>query len=226
MKKSMKPYYTLIALLVIGFSFTSCDKDPQVAPNPQQINFQAPAVGQENYYLRYSGLCGELIPTGDTLILKITGFDGDDLFLEEIFTKGSPSYYQQGYAYQAKWNADMIEIHADFRQNSQLFFFYGSDFLKLTQPSSKSMSQNNCIVWDGQSDFRGDDIGNVEAFQVGDQGYYHKKIVSCVPTILDLDAYLLYDQNTIYSSFTSSTGGWEPLEDPYVNAYALIDSGQ
>ena len=226
MKKPMKPWYTLIALTVIGFSFLSCNKDPQVSPNPTQINFQAPVVGQENYYLGYSGICGELQPTGDTLILRIAEFNGNDLTFEEIFTKGSPSYYQQAYVYPAKWNADMIEIHADFRQNSALFFFYGSDFLKLTQSSSKSMTQDNCIVWDGQSDFTGDDIGNVEAFQVGDQGYYHKKIVSCVPTILDLDAYLLYDKNTIYSSFTSSVGGWEPLEDPFVNAYALIDLGQ
>lgn len=226
MKKSMKLFYGLIALTIIGFSFTSCDKDPQVAPNPHQINFQAPVVGQENYYLRYSGLCGELIPTGDTLILRISEFNGTDLTLEEIFTKGSPSYYQQAYVYPAKWSADMIEIHADFRQNSAIFFFYGSDFLKLTQSSSKPMTQNNCVVWDGQSDFTGDDIGTVEAFQVGAQGYYDKKIVSCVPTILDLDAYLLYDKNNIFSSFTSSIGGWEPLEDPYVSAYALIDLGQ
>lgn len=176
--------------------------------------------------MRFSGQCGELEPTGDTLILRIKNFDGTNLEFEEILTEGSPEYYPQSFVYPAKWSVDTVEIHPDFRQISSIFFFYGSDFLQLKQLASKSMTQNNCIVWDGQSTFTGDAIGNVETFKVSNLAYNKKKIVSCVPTILDLDAYLLYDKYNIYSSFTSFEGGWEPLEDPFVNAYALIELEQ
>ena len=209
----------LVASLVI--TFIACEKDV-VAPDVKQINFQAPETGQENYYLRYAGACGALQPTGDTLILRVTEFNGTDIEFQEIYTEGSPAYYPLSFEYPAKWNQDMLEIKPEFRQSSAIFFFYGSDFLKLKEAASHAMHQNNCVVWNGQSDFTGDEIGAVPLFKVGTLEYQNKKIVSCVPTIIDLDAYLLYDRNNIYSSFTSSSGGWEPLEDPYVNAFALI----
>lgn len=224
--KQLHQYPAFAFLACILLTIVACDKDPQVAPNPHQINFQAPVVGQENYYLRYSGICGELQPTGDTLVLRVKTFDGSLLEFEEIYTEGSPSYYPQSFVYPSAWSIDIIDILPEYRQQSALFFFYGSDSLKLNMAPSISLQQNNCVLWDGQTDFTGDKIGTVNKFRVGNIEYAQKKIVSCVPIILDLDAYLVYDRNNIYSSFTSSTGGWEPLEDPFVNAFALIEVNQ
>ena len=206
--------------------FTACDKDDAFTPDPTQINFQTPAAGQENYYLRHEGICGQLVPTNYTLVLRVRSFEGDILEFEEVFTEGSPSYYPGiTYVYQAKWSPDNIEINPFYRQNSQLFFFYGSDSLRLTQDPAINLQQNNCVVWDGLTDFTGDFIGAVNNFRVAGLEYQNKKIVSCVPTILNMDAYLVYDSRNLYSSFTSSLGGSEPIEHPYVIAYALINKG-
>jgi len=220
----MKLLFALALALASAFIITACDKDPISPVDPLRIDLQAPVIGQENHYLKYSGICGQLLPTGDTLVLRVKDFNGTDIVFEEGLTEGSPSYYGQIIVYPGKWSQEILDIKPEYRVNSALFFFYGSDTLRLKQSPSEVMLQNDCIVWNGQSDFTGDAIGSVPSFKVGQLEYEDKKIVSCVPTILDLDAYLLYDQDNIYSSFTSSVGGWEPIEDPYVNAYALIDT--
>ena len=214
--------YILALASAFAFIITACDKDPISPADPLRIDLQAPVVGQENHYLRYSGACGQLEPTGDTLILKIKSFNGIDMELEESFTPGSPNFTTQPYTYPAKWNAEVLEIAPEYRWTSALFFFYGSDSLRLKQNPTVNLLQNNCIVWDGQTDFVGDYIGTIPLFKVGSHEYAQKKIVSCVPTIVDLDAYLVYDKNNIYSSFTSSEGGWFPTEDPMTFAYALM----
>ena len=213
---------SILVSLFVAATLVSCDKDP-VTPGTQAVNFQSPVIGQENHYLSYSGVCGELVPTGDTLILRIKDFNGTDLQIEELYTEGSPSHSTESYVYPAKWSTSFLDIKPEYRVLSKLFFFYGSDTLRLQQEPNITLQQNNCVLWDGQTDFVGDNIGSVNSFKVGSQEYQNKKIVSCVPTILDLDAYLVYDRNNLYASFTSSTGGWEPIENPFVTAYALID---
>ncbi len=224
----MKPSSQLSAFmafsLLLSLSFlTSCEKDNTFKPGANVVNLQSPAVNQENFYLRYSGECGTLTPTGDTLIFRIKEVDGSNLEIEEIFTPGSPSYSPNGYVYPATWSTEFLDIDADFRVNSQLFFFYGSDSLKLKMDPSLHLTQNNCIVWNGQDGFEGDAIATVPNFRVADINYGPTKIVSCVPVILDLDAYLVYDKHNLYSSFTSTEGGWFPTTNPVVNAYALIN---
>ena len=220
----MKNLASYILMLTLTAGFIACDKDPIVTPDADQINFQAPEAGQRNYYLRYEGACGELTPTEDTLVLRVKKFENSIIDFEEEFTPGSPSYYPETiYPYQTKWSADNIEINRVYRQGSQLFFFYGSDSLRLAQSPTVNLQQDNCILWDGQTDFAGDFIGTVNRFKVANLEYQQKKIVSCVPTILNMDAYLVYDANNLYSSFTSEEGGWLPLEDPIVRAYALIN---
>ncbi len=221
-KSHLTSYFAFLLMLTMSI-LSSCDKDDIFKPGHNLVNLQSPAVNQENYYLRYSGECGSLAPTGDTLILRINAVDGNNLEIEEIFSPGSPSYSPYGYVYPAKWSTEFLDIDADFRVNSQLFFFYGSDSLKLKMDPSLQLTQNNCIVWNEQDGFEGDAIASVPNFRVADINYGPTKIVSCVPVILDLDAYLVYDKHNLYSSFTSTEGGWFPTTNPQVNAYALIN---
>jgi hypothetical protein len=203
--------------------FISCDKDEAFIPGPNQIDLQAPQAGQENYYVMYNGLCGELEPTGDTLILRIKEFDGTQLQLEERWTAGSPLYIHntESFIYPAQWSTSFLDIKPEHREGSKLFFFYGSDTLRLVQPPALTLYQNNCVVWNGQEGFTGDFIGAVPRFRVGSESYSQKKVVSCVPVILDIDAYLVYDNRNLYSSFRSFTGGFIEIETT-ITAYALI----
>jgi len=222
--KHLKLHSALLILACLVLSLTSCDKDPAFTPNPDHINFQAPVIGQKNYYARYYGECGELIPSGDTLIWKVIDFNGEELVLEETYkiASGIP----HSHVFTAKWSADMIEINADDRQQSLMLNFYGSDFLKLTAPASKQMLQSNCLVLNGSQGFRGDAIGVVPAFRVSDHGYTNKKIVSCVPTIVELDAYLVYDSHNIYSSYSMTKWEFWDSSSQNINAFALIDIAQ
>ena len=213
-----------LSLILSLIFLSSCDKDPIIfVPGENQINFQSPGFGQENYYVRYSGTCGNLDPTGDTLILRIKSFDGINMLLEETFTEASPAYHPLPFVYPAVWNNDLLEIEADVRASSSLFYFFGSDSLKLTMAHTSSLHQDNCLVWNDNEEFIGDYIGRIPEFRIDDHAYNDKKVVSCVPEILNLDGYLLYDANNLYASFTSLEGGWEPIPEASIEAYALIN---
>ncbi len=216
-------------LAVVVLTLWACDReDPIVIVDPpleNRVDFQNPVVGQENRYLSYRGECGQLESTGDTLFLRVVGLDGDSLVFQEEYTIGSPSYYPDAISYGAKWNANQLEIAADIRVQSALFYFYGSDVLRLKQDHDRKMTQQQCLVRDGGDSFTGDAIGRVPKFDVGVEEYRQKKIVSCVPVILELDGYLLYDEHHLFSSFTSSLTSCcgQPVPDePVVQAFALI----
>lgn len=213
----------------ILFFLVSCQREADIIPIDQplanRIDFQNPVVGQKNQYLTYWGKCGELQPTGDTLVLRINAIAGDSLYMQEGYTTGSPSYSLLPLQISAKWSKDVLEIAADVRVQSALFYFYGSDFLQLRQEHDKKLIQQNCLLQDDTALFAGDAIGRVTQFRIEDHRYFQKKVVSCVPVILDLDGYLLYDQHHLYASLTSSLtsccGQPEP-DEPMVFAYALI----
>lgn len=206
--------------------FTSCDKDPIDTFGPNQINFQDPKAGQENFYTYHSGTCGELEPTGDTLIVRIKSFDGDNLEMEEIYTEGSPAYSPTPYVYPARWTKDFLDIKPEFRQGSSLFFFYGADSIKLNMAPTISLLQNSCQVLFNQEVFRGDYIGLIPRFTIGDLEYRQKKVVSCVPGIMNLDGYLIFDNRNLYSSFTSFITDWPPQPGAMIRVFTLVDINQ
>lgn len=224
----MKSCLAIFSAYMLIF-LVSCQREADIIPidHPlaNRIDFQDPVVGQKNQYLTYWGKCGELQPTGDTLVLRINGIAGDSLFMQEGYTSGSPSYSLFPLQIGAKWSKDVIEIAADVRVQSALFYFYGSDFLQLKQEHDRKMIQQNCLVQDNNDVFTGDAIGRVPQFEIEEHQYLQKKIVSCVPVILDLDGYLLYDQHHLYASLTSSLTsccGQPDPDEPMVFAYALI----
>ncbi|MBC7948097.1 MAG: hypothetical protein H7Y42_09485 [Chitinophagaceae bacterium] len=203
---------------------SSCDKDNIIfKPGENQINLQSPGIEQTNYYLRFSGTCGDLQPTGDTLVLRIKSFDGINMLLEESFTDGSPIHFLVPFEYPAVWKNDILEIEADVRGSSSLFYFFGSDSLKLTMSPASFLHQDNCLVWNDDEEFIGDYIGRIPQFRIDDYEYKDKRVVSCVPEILNLDGYLLYDANNLYASFTSFEDGWSPDPQTTIEAYALIN---
>lgn len=215
-------YFHFLLLLAI---FTACEKEPFSPTGPENaLNFQAPVVGQVNYYLHYVGFCDELRATGDTLQLMVTAFDGDSLWLEESLTPGSPSYYAgDERRYSVKWSPQQLMIGIEQRQRSRLFFFYGDDKFRLTAEAERRLRQKECEVRDNSTIFRGDYIGRVDEFQCGPETYYRKRVVSCVPTILELDGYLVYDQHNLYASYTSHLSGCcgRPAEQ-MIEAYGLL----
>ena len=207
----------------------SCEREPDIIPIDQplanRIDFQNPVVGQKNCYVSYWGECGALQATGDTLVLRVKSVVGDSLYMEEGYSFGSPSYSPIPQQIAAKWSSDVLEIAADVRVQSALFYFYGSDFLQLKQEHDRKMIQQNCLVQDRNELFIGDAIGRVHQFRIEDYQYFQKKVVSCVPVILDLDGYLLYDQHHLYASLTSSLTsccGQPDPTTPMVFAFALI----
>jgi hypothetical protein len=89
------------------------------------------------------------------------------------------------------------------RQQSYLFFFFGNDTIHLTKPHDLNLQQGSCFVeyMDG-APFIGEEIGLLPNFTLGTVQFSNNRAISCVPPILNLDAYLIYDSKQLYVSHT------------------------
>jgi hypothetical protein len=209
------------------FGFIACEKvEENFESNPiaGKINFQAPVVGQENLYLRYAGTCDALEATTDTLRLSVVSVTEDSVVFHEQFTAGSLLASPNATEIRAGWNEDFLGISEIQRQQSTLFYFYGSDMLKLTEHPTRKFYQSACKIQDISGDFQGDAIGRVREFEVGNRKFHQKKVVSCVPVIFEIDGYLVYDEHHLYSSYTSSVTGCcaNPIPEQHVQAFVLM----
>lgn len=219
--------YSCLAALLLFFA---CKKEftlPVEDNKNRPINFQAPMTGQENLYARFIGSCDQPLATGDTLSLRITRATNDSLYFEESYSAGSTIALPEPFRFRVKWSKDHLIIPPDIRQRSQLFYFYGSDTLRLSQSPLRELQQTTCLVRDGDNDFIGDYIGSIPRFEVGELAYHSKKIVSCVPMILALNGYLVYDPKNLYASYTfrqASPFGPPILKDQEVIAFALLNN--
>ena len=90
------------------------------------------------------------------------------------------------------------------RAESKLFFFYGSDSLQLDKPDLVETEQYDCWFLIDSTLFEGDEVCHAEAFDLGPISLRDVTVVSCVP-VVELDAYLLYDRNTLYASHQIET---------------------
>ncbi|NJN78915.1 MAG: hypothetical protein HC803_11810 [Saprospiraceae bacterium] len=75
------------------------------------------------------------------------------------------------------------------------------------------MVQNNCRIDFNGSTFIGNEIGLVDKFTIGGFEQTEKTVVSCVPMMIDLDAYLIYNNEQLYMShtvdkFSNQVWGW------------------
>ena len=215
----------LLALLAPYLIFTmSCDveaDDPTFFNDPNnQIELSNPQVGQTSYYVRYTSDCADLNGhfqlTGDTLKMEIVENDGQ-LYWQESFTKGSPLYAtDDGIPHPFILEVAGENLIMPGRSPSSLFYFYGNDTLRLNPEQQEPMVQEGCLVNYNGNTFTGVEIGMLEAFQVGPLAEQQKIVVSCVPIILQLDGYLIYDQKSLRMSHTVT-------EEGEINGWRILD---
>ncbi|MCH2213664.1 MAG: hypothetical protein MK086_00700 [Flavobacteriales bacterium] len=197
---------SLVAPLLL-FACKSDNDDPSSSPADPKNTIQLNNLkeGQQNQYLRFSANCsdhnGTFEYTGDTLVVTVLE-DGEGLKFFEEFTKNS-----------THMNEEIPSIHKVFagedyilvpeRQLSYLFFFYGNDTIHLTKPEDINLNQGSCFIeYPNGEPFIGEEIGFLSFYEYQDMRYTNNRIVSCVPMILDLDAYLVYDETQLKMSQT------------------------
>lgn len=196
------------------FILFSCSKE-NIDDNPTwsneiiksgNINFNNPQNGQKSYYLKYYYNCedpSDNIYTGDTLVLALTT-KNNEYYFKEYNTLGSPNTIPVA-EYLVKFQNDMVEIKD--RSHSQLFNFYGSDFIKLLPPEREHITQNTCNFDIGDTTFEGDKIGVVETVNIEGIQQHSKLIVSCEP-VFEVFGYLIYDSHQLMMSHRYWAESW------------------
>jgi len=214
----MKRILPIICLLTI---LAACNEDSIILPQRDYIDLRDLKIGQYSYFVRYESNCdnlsGDFQFTNDTLLVEVIEENGEMKFRER-FTENSPMY-QNG---QTDPIIHKVEHYDDFmliteRFNSPLFFFYGNDTIHLRNLEREDMVQNNCRIDFNGSTFVGNEIGFIDKFEIGDFEFKNKTVVSCVPMLIDLDAYLIYDNRELVMShtvdkFSNQIWGWRLIE--------------
>ena len=214
----MKRVLPIVCLLAI---FAACNEDSIILPKRDYIDLRDLEDGQYSYFVRYESTCdnlnGDFQLTGDTLKVEVVEED-NDFFFKETFTENSPTYINgqtQPIIHEIMPYDDFILIPERF--SSALFFFYGNDTIRTNNIEREDMTQNNCRVDFNGSTFIGNEIGFLDKFKIGDFEYKNKTVVSCVPMMIDLDAYLIYDNKELVMShtvdkFSNQIWGWKLIE--------------
>ena len=212
--------FSLILICLCATLF-ACEQAKELpAPETDWVDFANPQLGQSTYYVRYTTDCNSLDRafqyTRDTLILSVVEV-GATITLEERFTPGSP-FYRDGFVDPLRYEISSMGDYALLtdRWNSALFFFYGNDTLRLNSPHTAVLEQDVCRLKIEEENFIGNEVGRLANFKIGPLRQKDKTAVSCVPIILNLDAYLIYDQKHLYMSHTivedGTVSGWVVLE--------------
>lgn len=201
----------------------SCEKDnistpvePEPIINPERVNFQAPVVGQFNTYEVYSYECGEGSSVDPwELKLTITNVDENSIEFTESDNNGTPQVFT------AQRGNNVLLISPEDRQQSRLFFFYGSDSLRLRPQPIVELTYRDCVFYTGGGKFTGDFVAKMPVFELAGKTFRNQRVVSCVPMILNLDGYLFYDQYGLSASITTSTSEFGGTETTFTTAFLL-----
>ena len=182
-------------LLVFSILFAACEDEattPIIEINPYSgIDLENIEVGNEARYALYQSGCNQGFAfTGDTLVVRVEERN-DSTFLHEFYTPGStldgsvshPIISREGY------------VLIPQRAFSQFLFFYGNDTIFLDRKPTVKLEQVGCKLFHDSQEFVGDFIGSLTEFQFGNIMIKDRKGISCVPTILDIDAYILYESH-------------------------------
>lgn len=202
----------------------SCSKDDEPSSSKKSsIDLSNLEVGQASTYRQYYTNCGNLNGdfqyTGDKMVVEVIESDGS-LYFKEYLTSDSPSVIG-GNAQDPVIHKVIVEngrILIPERNLSPVFYFYGNDTIHLNPQPEVNLEQNGCVLQTAPgSPFIGNEIGLVDDFKIGQVSQSDKIAVSCVPVILDLEAYLIYDSHKLYISHTMTgfggiINGWELME--------------
>ncbi|MFT7121821.1 MAG: hypothetical protein ACJAZ9_002009 [Neolewinella sp.] len=191
-----------VLVLLLAAACTTVEDPIIPLPFDTQVNFQRPNVGQKNVYDVYFQTCGSPeVSIPNQLTLAVTAVTDDLIEFTETDSLGN----------QVVMTADRVPgnliISAEERALSQLLFFYGSDSLRLDAAPTAELTYRDCNFWDGDQIFTGDYVAAVDQFTFGGQTMTNLKTVSCVPIFLDLEGYLLYDENNLKGSIRTE-GSW------------------
>jgi hypothetical protein len=201
---SKKLYF--IPALLIALTLVSCDKDDDSAPpsaDPVEptdpIVFSDLQPNRIAKFERFTSQCGfgDLFTyTGDTLILK-TYIDRGQLYFEESFSPFSTNFSLiQPVSYPVTKKGGYILLPE--REESSLFFFFGNDTIWTDPVHDVELNQFGCLIsYESGEQFTGDEIGFLETYTLGDILLEDQLAISCVPVILDLSAYLVYDRESL-----------------------------
>ncbi len=203
---------------------TACKQDDTIDPGSTQVDFSNLKVGQKSFYRAYRiDDCSDVSSfewTGDTLVLEVRGTTSD-LLLHESLTEYSPTFDAETPAEQYPVSRIAEGVLLPERLQSQLFYFYDNDTLRINPVHDITLQQDGCLLTDNDNIiFVGNDIAYLPLFEIGEIRQQEKTVVSCEPW-LELDGYLIYDEylHVSHRAFFSDTppfttvGGWCLLEE-------------
>ncbi|MEM9258014.1 MAG: hypothetical protein AAGA62_00120 [Bacteroidota bacterium] len=209
----------------------SCEKDsaqPIVEPTPvpvphvDRVNFQTPTVGQFNTYEMLSFECGTEVPSeGQEFTLSITEVTESTITFEETW-ENQPDPY----SYVAQRRPGNLLISAEDRSRSGLFYFYGSDSIRLNAEPTAKLDYRDCVFYDGDVKFTGDYVAEIPKFEMAGVELKGLKSVSCVPVILDLDGYLLYNKYSLMGSITTSSSEFGGVVTTFTSVFLLKEENE
>ncbi|MEL6559640.1 MAG: hypothetical protein AAFQ94_15720 [Bacteroidota bacterium] len=219
----MKNFFTVLLLIPVLFSCSDNEPTANIFPIAAEnsVNLSNPQVGQKSTYVRYTTNCAnfenDVLFTGDTITLSVE-LGSAGLMFKETFSPNSPMLINSqlpqeiSYRYQLKDGYSLIQE----RISSQLFFFYGNDTLFLDRQDKTFLQQENCRFFlDPNQVFIGEEIGHFDDFKVGQITVTDKDAVSCIPMILNMEGYLIYDKQHLSMSHTMALDeitGWLQIE--------------
>jgi len=210
----MKLFQTILLFSILLLAFSACEKtavptpiepDPDPVINPDRVNFQDPKVGQFNAFEAISYECGEAIVDENRWELKLTITDVSPETIE--FTESYENTTNTT-VFTALRQDGVIAISAEDRAQSRLFFFYGSDSIRLDAPTTAELTYQDCVFFDDGEKFTGDYVAGIPSFELDGKTFKDQKVVSCVPVILNLDGYLFYDKHGLTASISTEVGGF------------------
>lgn len=220
----MKNSILLISLsFILLFACSDNDVIQTIEPHAgiNSVNLSAPAETQQSKYVRYTGNCSDASAdisfTGDTLVLTVER-QGSDVTFIETFTESSPLRAENPGIEPVRYSYELKEGYGLLKERfgSALFFFYGNDTLFFEGKEKISLYQNACqLAFDEGEVFDGEEIGILDDFRIGNIRVRNRDAVSCVPLIFELDAYLMYDNESLAMSHTiagSEISGWLQIE--------------
>ncbi len=229
----MKINNFLLICAIVFFNTCAKDNDPviedPIIPIPENaVNLSDLKTGQQSMFMGYTSTCDSLEEkfeyTRDTLVVEVVE-QGGELFLKEYFTEHSPismdTLTPNDPVYYPIHGIENNVLIPE-RTQSSLFFFYGNDTIRLNRQHDVNLVQDGCKLMVDSNPFIGDEIGVVNDFKFGEVSVTNKTVVSCVPMV-DIDAYLIYNDEQLFLSHTVTIVEFMGNIEEYISGWELIE---